>query len=41
VVASEETARCLVHRLAIAHEMQRDGHEIVYTAAAKLRLRAR
>jgi len=40
VVTSEETAWCLVHWLAIAHEMQRDGHEIVYTAAAHHRIRA-
>lgn len=41
VVTSDESAWCEVHWRAIAYEMQRDGHEIVYTAAAKLRLRMR
>ncbi|TNY35420.1 hypothetical protein [Thermomonospora catenispora] len=40
VVTSDETAWCLMHWWAIAHEMRQDGHEIVYTAAARLRLGA-
>ena len=38
VVVSDETAWCLRHWAPIAEEMARDGHEIVYTPAALLRL---